>query len=963
MTSSTRRGFLKGATATIGSSALATAASADTPGTGGKLTVLSGQQDIEVHTTLNGHKLVLTCAPLSSLADALRTAGHTGTKVACEGGACGACTVLVDGVPTNSCLALALDVEGKDLQTIEGLGDAEHLHPLQQAFIDADALQCGFCTPGMLMSAAAFYDGWQKKGGGRPSRDDVVDAMSGNLCRCGAHPAIIEAVQSACAGTKAQPVGGKLPGHAHRRTDAVEKVTGKAQYAVDVQRDGMLFAAMLRAPVGHADVESLDVDGVKKMPGVKDVVVLLPQKADGAYGKVRWAGQEIAAVCATSQAQADAALAAFKLKLKELPVVTDVKSARSEDAPTVWSAPDSQTVPVAAEGMPAPDFLFSWEGNVRGPPSWPLRSGSDEAQVATKEASIKTALDVTTANQVHIPLETHGCVAHHDGDTLTVWATTQTVHILASELADTFELPRTKVRVIAPYVGGGFGCKAGLRPEHIAAVKLSMATKAPVRLFYTWQDQLTVGGNRPGTSQHIRLAAQADGKLTHVVHHSDNLCGAAIGESSTGLTGRHYDIDEKDVADSSVVTHAAPACPWRAPGFPPNAFALEQAVDDIAVQLDMDPLQMRIDHEPRRRARGLYRLAKERAGYGAQLKRHGGGSGRFQRGVGVATGEWFVLSAPNCRVRLKATHDGHVEVATATHDMGQGARSVLQGVVADMLGLAHNRISVVVGDSDLPMAPGSFGSISTPSIAPAAMHAAEHLQQALFAAARRDMPGARLTSAGVVDKQGTLHRFDSLFALLPEDPFVVEGVRGADKDGFVIPPKIFDAFADDIPFALAKDTPMSTHIAEVEVDTLRGTVDVKRVVSTLDAGRIASPQTAQSQVIGAVMQGISYALYEERRLCPRTGGMLSSNLDHYGILGVADAPDVEVHFYEAESENNPYGSIGLGENSIVAVAASVANAIFRATGRRMMHTPMTPPRVLAALTASPSSNSTSTKEG
>ncbi|MCP4498892.1 MAG: molybdopterin-dependent oxidoreductase [Deltaproteobacteria bacterium] len=949
----TRRGFLKGASVTAGASTLLGEGKAHGDEGNGKLLVLRAEEKMEVHAQLNGASVSLNCAPMSSLADALRSAGYTGTKTACEGGACGACSVILNGKLVNSCLVLAFDVEGKEIRTIEGLGTEKALHPLQQAFIDADALQCGFCTPGMLMAATSFYEEWRvQRGDTRPSKQEVQHALAGNLCRCGAHPSIVQAIQAACSVKEAVCAGGKVPGHALSRVDALEKVTGRAKYAIDVQQENMHYAAVLRSPVGHAEIISLDVSAAQKMPGVVAVEVVVPQAAGEKFGKLRWVGQEIAAVAAKTEAQAEAALAALNLSLKELPVVTTRDAAQEKDAATVWNAPENQDVPTASEGVPSPAFAFPWNGNARGPANWPLATQSDEAKQQCATAKVRNQMSFSTSTQVHIPLERHGCVADHRGDSLTVWATTQTVHILADDLAEVFELPRTKVRVISPYVGGGFGCKAGARPEHLAAVRLSKKAKVPVRLFYRWQDQLAVGGNRPGTHQEISLAASETGKLTHVVHQSENLCGAAVGESSTGLTKSHYAFSQMDLADISVVTHAPPACPWRAPGFPPNAFSLEQAVDDVAVQVAQDPLLLRMAQEKRRRARGVYRMVQERANYGARLSWVGRDQGRYRRGVGVASGEWFVLSAPNCRVRLKATRDGWFEVATGTQDMGQGSRTVLRSVVSNLLGIDPSRVDVVVGDSDLPMAPGSFGSISTASIAPAAQHAVEELRKALFQRAKAEYRGARLEANGVTDEDGRRHSFSELCALLDEDPFVVEGIRGADHNGFTFPPRIFDAIVEHSPMAIGNDTPLSVHIAEVEVDTLTGAVVVKKVTAGIDAGRIASPKTAQSQVVGAVMQGISFALFENRRLCPRTGGLLSSSLDHYGILGMADAPEVDVCFYESESEHNPYGSIGLGENSIVAVAAAVANAIFRATGKRVRQTPMTPSTVLASLRSS-----------
>lgn len=956
-----RRSFLKGASVALSATPLVGAKGA--AGEDNGVVTIDGQTAVDVVTSINGEERTLKVTPMTTLADALREdLGLTGTKTVCEAGACGACTVLVNGQPQNACLTLALDADGENIRTIEGLTSGDDLHPVQRAFIDADALQCGFCTPGMVMAGVHFFEAWNSGAarprgfiGSAPTKEIVQEAMAGNLCRCGAQPGIIAAIVAACEGKPAAPVGDQVPLYALKRQDGREKVTGAAQYTFDrFPKDG-LHAVIRRASHAHQTITDIDVSAAKKMPGVKGVVVMA-EKIGGGFLTVRWSGQELVAIAATTLAQARAAADAVVVKGKRLDVVTEPEQAAKEGAPVLYEDPSAQDIPVAAEGPTAPSFLVPWNDNVRGPPGWPLSQENADAKEAVDASPLAAHLSFKTDIQVHASLERHVTVVEPSPDGgLVVHATTQTVQILADDLAEALDLPASKVIVHGQYVGGGFGSKAGVRPEHLAAARLALQTKKPVRLALTFDEHLTVGGNRPGTVQSISVGADEKGSLTAVVHHGRSNCGAGVGEQSTGMTANHYGFKEVEIVDDNVVTNAAPSCPWRAPGFPANAFALEQAVDAIAAQGGLDPLELRIANEKRRRFQAVYRLAQAKSGYKSRLKLVAEDAknpqARFVRGVGVATAHWFVLTSPSCQVRLRARRDGSIEAAVATHDMGQGSRTVIANVLTEVLDVPAAKISVSVGQSDLPPAPGSFGSITTGSIAPATWRAAKALQEELARGGLRAERGIEKSERGLLTKRGKLVPWAALFEDLPSDLVEVSGTRGADNDGFRFPPLPFDAIADHVPFAVAKDEVSSAQVAEVEVDRLLGTVRVKKVVVALDAGRIASPITARSQVMGAVMQGISYALYESRRLDPKTGQNLSASFDRYAILGIADAPEVDVHFLNAPSENNPYGSLGLGENSIIATAAAVANAIFRATGARVTHTPMRPDVVKAAITA------------
>ncbi|WP_030761506.1 molybdopterin-dependent oxidoreductase [Streptomyces sp. NRRL F-2664] len=824
--------------------------------------------------------------------------GLTGTKLVCGGGVCGACTIQVDGEPRVSCLTPAARLAGRRVTTVEGLAD----HPVTRAFAAEDALQCGYCTPGFVVEAAAFHDRRRAEHGpNRPDRGQIAEALAGHLCRCGAYEGIFRAVAAACAGDyDTTPAGGEAA--AVPRTEAPQKTDGSARYTTDLRPEGLLEGVIIRSPHAHARVRSLEAGDLPYVP-------LLPPD-----GVVRYVGQPVAAVAAPDRAAARAAAARVTVDYDVLPAALDGRQARTGEGPPVYEdkaarkrAPGSGETP---QLVPA-----RWRGNLRGPSAMSRRPAAAVRRIrkARSDHPERVVEGVfTTASQTHTPLEPHACLAHWTDGTLHIHVSTQSVGRVAELAAERFDLPPERVVARAVHVGGGFGCKMGLTADVVAAVELARLHGAPVRVVLDRDEELTDGGHRPGARIRLAMAADASGDLSALAMDVDSDGGVSVGGSVAALARFMYGRAPRRLRDFDTVTHRPPGAPFRGPGGPTMCWALEQAVDEMAHRLGQDPIALRRRWDGNSKRHALY----ERAAALPVWSGRRGGTGRFRRGVGVAAANWLYFLDPGTEVEL-TVEDGTVVARCAVQDMGTGSRTVLRRAVAEALGLPEARVRADIGRSDTVHGPLSGGSRTTPSLVPAAADAAARLREALGG---RDV-GARLDAAHGVR---------------------VVGRRPRDRRGFVTP------------FALAglsvgRGFTGSVQVAEVEVDTRLGRIRPLSVWSGIAAGRIHEDRLARGQCEGAVIQGIGYALFEERRTDPATGRVLTENLEDYRIPGIGDTPEITVHFHQEGFDHVPGGGVGLGEIATLPTAACLANAVRDATGWRPYDMPIRPDRLLEGL--------------
>jgi xanthine dehydrogenase YagR molybdenum-binding subunit len=702
------------------------------------------------------------------------------------------------------------------------------------------------------------------------------------------------------------------------RRDGPLRTSGAAQYTVDVALPGMLEARIVRAPVARCRVVRLDLDAARVVPGVRAAI-----GPDGPFtmtgehvltAEPHWAGAPVAAVAADTREALVEGIAALALAFEELPPL-------ARDA-----------------GLEEQRFTEDPRETVRGDPDGAIAA-----------ADVLVELSCETPAHVQTPLEPHAAVARWDGDRLTAWVSTQGMFDARRELATRFGLPAGDVRVISEYIGGGFGGKQGAGVEALLAAELARAAGRPVRLALSRHEDQLVGGRRARTRQTVTLAASRDGTLQAIEL-------AAVVDMGTG--GWIFPVAEPALslyACENVRTMVFPVRTslraqnaFRAPGVVEGVTVLDQAIDELAARLELDPLELRrLNHVDRDQGSGLpysskrllacYDRAAELAGWeGRDALREPRADGLL-RGMGCATQIWWGGGGPPAHAAIRLDADARALVTTGIQDIGTGTLTSARIVAAEELGVPLDRVTARGGDTGPNVyGPVSGGSMTTPAVLPAVRSAAGKVRRQLLALA------ADVFEIGVDDLLIANGRIRSRDGALDADVTEVtaklgnatidgSGARGPNPDGFRV-------------------NTFGCQIAQVAVDPGTGVVQVERVVAVHDVGRIVNPLAASSQVEGGVIQGVGYALSEELIVDPTTGIPVNGHLDDYKVPTIADVPSIVVDFVDRPDENLPnLGAKGLGEPPIVPTAAAIANAFAHATGRRTDALPLTPARVLEAL--------------
>ncbi len=914
-----RRGFLQAVLGTSAAVALApdAAAAPTDPGVNG---------EAPISFWINGEARTMPVAgTLTTLELVREKLGLTGAKEGCGHGACGACTVLVDGAPIASCLHPATSLHARKLDTIEGFARGGQLHPMQRAFAAEDALQCGYCTPGFVTEAIAFFAAWRLENGTKtPDRPTIANALAGHLCRCGAYDNIYRAVAAACAGTYDSEVGPPP------RLEARDKVTGGARYTVDVSVDGQLAGGFIRSPLPHARLVGIDVQGALAIPGVRGLFPLMEQGH-----KARYVGQEVAILAADSREALREGLRAVKVEWEPLKAVPSFDAAKKVDAPLVFEAKEK---PPSGAELPVPAGKAA--GNLRGPNSISVlmdERGADRAVADPKNIVVHESF--RTATQCHTALEPHAVLAVWRDEGLDVWLSTQGVDAMADEIAEAFELTRERVRLHSENTGGGFGGKANFDIQIRGCIALAKQLGRPVRVALERHEELTIA-LRAGHTAEFHLAATPEGEPAGLVIKGWGDGGASVGNSLGIFARLMYPYPKKRVQEWDVLSHGPPTRAMRGPGGPAGHFALESTMDTLARALGKEPLALRQAWDKNPERQRLYDRVEALDWWKDRPK--SAGTGRFRRGVGLASGVWMYFVQSNTQVLAESSPEGFT-LRCATQDIGNGSRTVMAERAAKKLGVPREYVRVEIGESKYPTGPMAAGSRSVGSLIPAIDDALDQLGKDLVRAAGRAFGLTKATlGAGGVAHEGGLKRWSELLPTLPR--FQRIGRRLPDDIPYFLPFAIGGV-------SVGKRLGASVQLAEVEVDTRLGRTRLLRSWSGLAVGKIATPVLARSQVCGGVIMGIGAALYEERLLDPNTGGLVSANLEDYRIPGIGDIPEMEVVFDDGGFDNVGAGGIGLAELCTVPVAASIACAVHAATGWAPRHLPIRPDRLLAGVPA------------
>lgn len=727
----------------------------------------------------------------------------------------------------------------------------------------------------------------------------------------------------------------RIVGQRHVRADGPEKVTGRAQYAYDVRLPGQLYAAVLRSPHPHARIKRIYTDDAAALAGVHAVISAANAPAITWYEEecplfaetLRFVGDEMAAVAAESEEIAQDALRLIQVEYEPLPFVANLDAALAAHAPRVHPQSDADN-----NHVDEPDEYERGD----------VDRGLSHADVVIDQV-------YTTQTALHNSLEPHGCTAVWEGDRLTIWSSTQGIFQVREDVAGKLGISEQDVRIIKQHMGGGFGSKQVAWKETVIAALLAREAGRPVQLMLDREAENLAAGNRNATRQRVRLGAKEDGTLTAISLDAQVEVGAYMvgGEASNvgGIYQRLYRCHNMKTVQANIYTNTGPAVAFRAPGYVEGAYALECAMDELALALKLDPIELRLRNyaetdqkkdQPYTSPDAL-RLCYERAaaGFGWHSYAKPDPSGSKRRGIGFAAHEWGGAGNPPGYAWIKLNGDGSADVVTGTQDIGTGTRTGLIQVAAEELGVPVESINIQLGDTAAgPYSPTSAGSATLSTVGPAVRAAAANARQQLLKAAtmvleeepdQMEVRNGRIVAKADPDRSVSVAEVCQRIA-----PYMIQGhgARTQNIEGKSI--RTFGA-----------------QCVEVEVDTETGEITVLNVVATHDCGRIVNPTMVDSQIIGGITQGVGFALTEERIVDAARGVVLNPNLEEYKVPTVADIPAMKhVALGIPDPEANPLGTKGIGEPPLIPTAPAIANAVFNAIGVRVRHAPLSRRRIV-----------------
>jgi putative selenate reductase molybdopterin-binding subunit len=956
---------------------------------------------MKITLTINDKKITREILGNESLLDFLRKENLFGTKFGgCDHGECGACTVLLDGEPINSCTHLALQADGHKIQTIESIGEnpekgwkkTKGLSEIQKAFVESGAIQCGYCTPAMVLASTSLL-----KKTNAPSEDQIRDAISGILCRCTGYDKPVKAIQSVFKENGKdcfspiiesdvkehfQSVGKKT-----KKVDAIKLVQGKPAFTDDVNINGMLIAKVLHSTVAHAEIVEIDISEAKNLPGVHAVLTWkdLPRVAYSTAGqsdpipgpldmfsldkKVRFVGDRVAFVAAETTEIAQRAIDLIKVKYRELPTLFDSSKAMDIKAPILHDEPEYVNF---ADSDPKKNLAAS------------IRIDIGNVEDGFKEADyvFENTFEVPKVHQAHI--EPHVVISYWDeDDRMVIRSSTQVPFHARRILSPVLNIPIKRIRVIKPRIGGGFGGKQEVLVEDVAA-HLTIATGRPVKYEYSREEEYTSGRSRHPMKIKLKTGVKKDGTITANEMYALTDTGAygCHALTVTGNTGHKsmalYVGDGKYRKSPNirfyadiVYTNHPPAGAYRGYGVPQGYWAVERQIELIARKLRMDPIAFRLKNairsgelhpfstawsegrEPKPETIHTVHLEKcallgmtemnwkEKKG---NLAWNNSISNPYlKKGIGVA----FAMQGTAIpyldmgAAIIKMNDDGSFNLLIGATDLGTGSDTVLAQMAAETLGVSTDDIIVYSSDTDFtPFDKGAYASsttyISGGAVSKAAGIVASKIRQRAILLSKQE---TNLTEKDIVLKKG--------FAETPK------GQKIALKDIALSSIHHFDQeqiMGSASFWSPVAPPPFAAQFAEVTVDIQTGKVVVDKLVMAVAAGVIVNPLTASGQIEGGMSQALGYAVCEEMKYDDK-GNAREKDLEDYHIFRSDEMPVLRTIFVESFEPTHPFGVKAVAEIPLDGVAPAVGNAIQDACGASLFEIPATPERIWRALNA------------
>ena len=908
---------------------------------------------LNIQLIVNGEKRTYSGDPFKRLTSVLREDfGLTGTKVGCDAGDCGACTVMMDSRQVCACMVAAAQTEGTKIQTVESLGDADSLSPLQRSFLHHGAAQCGICTPGMLMAATELL-----AANPNPERTEIEDALGGVLCRCTGYRKIVDAVADAHNFMEAPPddTSGPAVGTRMERVDGAAKVSGRDAFGADEAPEDCLWLRPVRSPHPHARFKIGDLDALKDnhlglvdiltaadVPGLNGFGIYPHIKDQPVFseGEVRYRGEAVLALVGDRET-------VERIQFEELPITWHPLDAISGAAAAL--APDAQAV-----HEKIPDNVLM-EGKLN---KGVIAEGINGA-AAIADGELQTAF------VEHAYIEPEAGHARRVGNRIEIVACTQAPAMDREECANVLGVELDAVRIVPTACGGGFGGKLDVSLQPMLAVA-AWKLERPVRAVFSRIESMASSTKRHPATVRARAAADGDGKLTGIDMEVDFNTGAyaSWGPTVADRVPVHgsgpYFVPNVRMRTRAVHTNEPPSGAFRGFGVPQAAMLQEQLFDDLAAKLGIDPLEFRHRNAIRRgQATATGQVLQHSAGLAECLEalrpdwselrdwaeqHNASANGTTRRGVGVSC-MWYgcgntSMSNPST-MRITLGRNGKLTLFNGAVDIGQGSYTIILQICADALGLPASAFDLVHGDTDLTPDAGKTSASRQTFVSGKAAYLAG-----------RDLRGQILRLANMGDG-GTL-RLDGSRIVVSEDgrdttleladlPTIDASANVLEGEGTYDPPSTpLDENGQGDPYATYA---FAAQIAALEVDLTLGTVHLERIVAAHDLGKAINPTLVEGQIHGGIAQGIGLALMEEY-IPGRT-----ENLHDYLIPTFGDVPDIDVILIEDPEPEGPYGAKGIGEPALVPTAPAIFNAIRHATGVQVTRAPLLPHRLKAAIDA------------